>query len=117
MQGEGYSDHGLYTKWYVHSPLSRTDIGTTVRRIGYSEVRNDPVILELAKKYNATPTQVILAWHIYRETIIVPKSVNSERQKENITVRRACFTQQFNNPDPGRLFVADYARGRGLGED
>ncbi|KAF5353403.1 hypothetical protein D9756_008003 [Leucocoprinus leucothites] len=53
---------------------------------GYSEVRNDPTIVEIAKKYNVTPNQVTLAWHISRNTIIVPKSENAERQKENITL-------------------------------
>ncbi|KXN85234.1 Alcohol dehydrogenase [NADP(+)] [Leucoagaricus sp. SymC.cos] len=53
---------------------------------GYSEVRNDPTIVELAKKYNTTPNQVILAWHLSRNTTVVPKSVDAERQKENITL-------------------------------
>ncbi|TFK36518.1 reductase AKOR2 [Crucibulum laeve] len=53
---------------------------------GYAEVRGDPLIVELAKKYKSTPNQVILAWHIARDIVIVPKSVNSDRQKENITV-------------------------------
>ncbi|KAF8889010.1 NADP-dependent oxidoreductase domain-containing protein [Infundibulicybe gibba] len=53
---------------------------------GYSSVRSDPLILELAKKYGVSPTQVILAWHIARGIVIVPKSVDKERQKENINV-------------------------------
>ena len=54
---------------------------------GYSIVRDDPLIVSLAEKYKATPTQIIFAWHLSRNTIIVPKSENSQRQKENITVR------------------------------
>ncbi|TFK36517.1 reductase AKOR2 [Crucibulum laeve] len=53
---------------------------------GYSTVRSDPLILELAAKYKATPNQVILAWHMALGTVIVPKSENNERQKENITL-------------------------------
>ncbi|RDB23876.1 Glycerol 2-dehydrogenase (NADP(+)) [Hypsizygus marmoreus] len=53
---------------------------------GYDTVRNDPLILSLATKYNATPTQVILAWHIARGVVVVPKSEREERQKENITL-------------------------------
>ncbi|KAF8989691.1 NADP-dependent oxidoreductase domain-containing protein [Cyathus striatus] len=51
---------------------------------GYSVVRNDPVIGELAKKYAVTPNQVILGWHIARDTVIISKSENDQRQKENI---------------------------------
>ncbi|KAJ3507155.1 hypothetical protein NLJ89_g6466 [Agrocybe chaxingu] len=53
---------------------------------GYAIVRNDPLIVGLAEKYKVTPNQVILSWHLSRGTIVVPKSENSERQKENITV-------------------------------
>ncbi len=58
----------------------------TIRLLGYSIVRNDPLIVSIAEKYKVTPTQVILAWHISRGTIVVPKSEKPERQKENITV-------------------------------
>ncbi|KAF8999818.1 NADP-dependent oxidoreductase domain-containing protein [Cyathus striatus] len=53
---------------------------------GYSIVRNDPLLIELSKKYGCTPNQLTLAWHLTRDTIIVPKSENPERQKENINL-------------------------------
>jgi len=53
---------------------------------GYGIVRSDPLIVSLSKKYGVTPNQVTLAWHLSRDTIIVPKSENSERQKENLTI-------------------------------
>ncbi|KAJ7630001.1 reductase AKOR2 [Mycena polygramma] len=53
---------------------------------GTNLVRNDPVIVELAAKYNVTPTQIILAWHLSRNVVVIPKSTNEERQKENINL-------------------------------
>ncbi|KDR70269.1 hypothetical protein GALMADRAFT_255166 [Galerina marginata CBS 339.88] len=53
---------------------------------GYSTVRGDPLIVSLAEKYKVSPTQIIFAWHLARNTIIVPKSENNERQKENLAV-------------------------------
>lgn len=53
---------------------------------GWANVRNDLVILELAKKYKATSTQIILSWHLAREVPIVAKSADKERQKENFAV-------------------------------
>lgn len=48
--------------------------------------------MSLAEKYNVTPTQIIFAWHLSRGTVIIPKSENDQRQKENIAVRpRALF--------------------------
>ncbi|KAF9527374.1 NADP-dependent oxidoreductase domain-containing protein [Crepidotus variabilis] len=53
---------------------------------GYDKVRNDPLINELANKYNATANQITLAWHLSRNTVIVPKSSDNGRQKENINL-------------------------------
>ncbi|KIJ60933.1 hypothetical protein HYDPIDRAFT_116626 [Hydnomerulius pinastri MD-312] len=50
---------------------------------GYSTVRDDPTVAEIARKYDATPTQVILSWHVARGVVVVPKSANLDRQKEN----------------------------------
>ncbi|KAF9016047.1 reductase AKOR2 [Hymenopellis radicata] len=51
---------------------------------GRDTVRKDPKILELAAKYNLTPTQIILGWHLARGVPIIPGSKNAERQKENL---------------------------------
>ncbi|KAJ7452124.1 reductase AKOR2 [Mycena galericulata] len=53
---------------------------------GTDIVRKDPVIVELAAKYEVTPTQIILAWHLSRNVVVIPKSTNEERQKENFDV-------------------------------
>ncbi|KAG2121320.1 NADP-dependent oxidoreductase domain-containing protein [Suillus clintonianus] len=53
---------------------------------GYDAVREDPIIVALAKKYNVTPTQIVLSWHIRRETGLVAKSENPSRQEENLKV-------------------------------
>ncbi|KAI0347095.1 Aldo/keto reductase [Trametopsis cervina] len=52
---------------------------------GYPDVPQDPTIKKLAEKYNVTPTQVILGWHIARGVLIIPGSKDPEHQKENIT--------------------------------
>ncbi|KAJ8085343.1 hypothetical protein PM082_011005 [Marasmius tenuissimus] len=53
---------------------------------GHQKVRSDPTIVAMAQEYNASPNQVILAWHIARGVLPIPKSSNPERQKENITL-------------------------------
>ncbi|KAK1220578.1 hypothetical protein PQX77_016630 [Marasmius sp. AFHP31] len=53
---------------------------------GYDTVRNDPVIVELAKKYSVSSNQIIIAWHLARGMVVVPKSTNEERQKENVNL-------------------------------
>ncbi|KAI0074309.1 Aldo/keto reductase [Panus rudis PR-1116 ss-1] len=51
---------------------------------GYSNVLSDPTITSLAQKYNATPAQIVLSWHVARGVVAVPKSSNPEHQKHNL---------------------------------
>ncbi|KAI0751585.1 Aldo/keto reductase [Daedaleopsis nitida] len=53
---------------------------------GYQNVLTDPTIVELAKKYQVSPVQVVLAWHLARGVSVVPKSSNEQRQKDNINL-------------------------------
>jgi len=46
----------------------------------------DPVIVDLAKKYQKTAAQILLRWGIERGTIVIPKSTTLERLKENIGI-------------------------------
>ncbi|KAJ7843604.1 NADP-dependent oxidoreductase domain-containing protein [Mycena olivaceomarginata] len=50
---------------------------------GHATVRGDPLIIELAAKYKVSPAQIILAWHVARGVVAVPKSQDPVRQKEN----------------------------------
>ena len=54
---------------------------------GYSQVAEDPTIKKLAEKYNVSPPQISLAWHLARGTAAVPKSRNEARQRANLLVR------------------------------
>ncbi|KAK7039187.1 hypothetical protein VNI00_010092 [Paramarasmius palmivorus] len=53
---------------------------------GYDVVRSDPVIVEIAKKHGVTPHQAIIAWHLTRDTVVITKSSNEQRQKDNFNL-------------------------------
>ena len=55
---------------------------------GYAGVREDPTVIKLAEKYNVSPAQISIAWHIARGTTAVPKSTDSGRQRGNLLVRQ-----------------------------
>ena len=53
---------------------------------GDKKMLNNPLFVELGKRYNKTPAQIILRWHIQEGYIIFPKSTNPKHIKENIEI-------------------------------
>ncbi|KAF5366021.1 hypothetical protein D9758_006718 [Tetrapyrgos nigripes] len=47
--------------------------------IGKPKLTDDPTVIDIAKKLNATPAQVLIAWGAYRGYSVIPKSVQEER--------------------------------------
>ncbi|MBG6190469.1 2,5-diketo-D-gluconate reductase A [Arthrobacter sp. CAN_A212] len=43
----------------------------------------DPTLVEIAAKHDATPAQVVLAWHLALGNVVIPKSVTESRIVEN----------------------------------
>ncbi|GGJ73385.1 diketogulonate reductase-like aldo/keto reductase [Anoxybacillus voinovskiensis] len=50
------------------------------------ELLNEPVLVEIGKKYGKTPAQVILRWDLQNEVVTIPKSVTPQRIKENADI-------------------------------
>jgi len=53
---------------------------------GQTDIFTNPVIVEIAKKHGKSPAQVVLRWHLDRGVIVIPKSSNKDRQKENLSI-------------------------------
>lgn len=51
-----------------------------------AQIFDHPVIVELAKKYQKTPAQIILRWDLQHEVVTIPKSVREERIKANADI-------------------------------
>lgn len=45
---------------------------------------SEPVIVKIAAKHRKTPAQVVIRWHLDNGLIAIPKTVHSERLRENI---------------------------------
>jgi 2,5-diketo-D-gluconate reductase A len=67
-------EHGIVTEAW--SPLAAAKVG----------LLEHPVITRLARKYQKTPAQIVLRWHIDLGNVVIPKSATPSRIKENIDI-------------------------------
>ncbi len=47
------------------------------------EILKDETVLKIAEKHDATPAQIVVAWHLAIGNVVIPKSVTPERITEN----------------------------------
>jgi 2,5-diketo-D-gluconate reductase A len=69
-----HTEHGIVTESY--SPLGASG----------GELRNDPVVTEIAEAHGRSPTQVVLRWHVQHGLVAIPRSGNPGRIAENIDI-------------------------------
>lgn len=70
---------------------------------GAGNVLDEPVLADIGKKYDKSPAQVILRWHIQLGLIVIPKSVHAERIRENIDV----FDFELSDEDMQQIATLD----------
>lgn len=74
------AEHGIVTEAW--SPLASG-----------KEVLDDAVIGAIASRLGATPAQVIIAWHLARGFVVLPKSVTPSRITENFQSTEVVLTE------------------------
>ncbi|WP_372968975.1 aldo/keto reductase [Microbacterium sp.] len=97
-----HREHGILTEAW--SPLGRAQ-----------ELLDEPVIREVAAAHDISPAQVVLAWHVARETVAIPKASSREHQVSNLAAGSVVLDPAevesitaLGRAD-GRLFDADPA--------
>jgi diketogulonate reductase-like aldo/keto reductase len=99
----------------AYSPLGR--LGVTTYDV--PRLHNEEIIQNLAKKYNKSVAQILLNWALLRGTVVIPKSVTTERIKENIGAYDFALTRDdmkqidtlnknFRFVDPSKDWGYDY---------
>lgn len=76
------------------------------------ELLQDPVITEIADAHDATPAQVVIAWHLAIGNVVIPKSVTPERIVANLAAARL----ELSAEEVARIDDLDRADGR-IGPD
>nr|CAD7258539.1 unnamed protein product [Timema shepardi] len=99
----------------AYSPLGSPGMRIKMHKGDPSKIEmplTDPVVLKLAKKYNKTPSQILIRHSIQRGVVVIPKSNNPERLKQNIQV----FDFVLSPEDVYELDFLDRGeKGRGVG--
>ncbi|OAN40194.1 aldo/keto reductase [Microbacterium sp. H83] len=97
-----HREHGILTEAW--SPLGRA-----------KELLDEPVVREVAAAHGVTPAQTVLAWHVARETVAIPKASSLEHQRANLAAGEILLERAeveaitaLGRAD-GRLFGADPA--------
>lgn len=71
----------------AYSPLGSTDRPSRMKKKDEPSLLTHPAIETLAKKHEISPAQVLLAWALKRETVVIPKSVNPQRLRDNFAAQ------------------------------
>jgi diketogulonate reductase-like aldo/keto reductase len=95
-----HREHGIITEAW--SPIGRA-----------KALLEEPVIVEVAAAHDISPAQAVLAWHVARESVAIPKASSLEHQRANLAAASVLLDDAevaaitaLGRPD-GRLFDAD----------
>lgn len=95
-----HREHGILTEAW--SPLGKG-----------SALLSEPVVVEVAAAHGISAAQAVLAWHVARETVAIPKATSLEHQTANLAagsvVLDAAEVEAITalGRQDGRLFGAD----------
>jgi 2,5-diketo-D-gluconate reductase A len=95
--------HGIVTQSW--SPLG-----------GGSGVRSllaEPVIVDIAERLGRTPAQVVLRWHVQQGLVVIPKSSDPARMRQNLDL----FTFELTADDLASLATLDEGPDAGVDSD
>lgn len=76
---------------------------------GNKKLLNDKTFISLAEKYNKTPAQIILRWHLQSNHIIFPKTIKVSHLQENLNIYDFELTEEdmnlINSMDKNKSFA------------
>lgn len=69
----------------MHDFCTKNDVATVAYRpVERNEVENNVIIQAIAKKYQATPQQIALAWLVKQSVLTIPKSLKRDHIDQNL---------------------------------
>ncbi|MBT2550603.1 aldo/keto reductase [Arthrobacter sp. ISL-65] len=88
----------------LHPTFQQSELAAKSRSLGIAVEAYSPLgqgadldagaVTSIAGKYGVTPAQVVLAWHLAQGTIVIPKSANSGRMRDNLAAAGFVLTPE-----------------------
>jgi len=72
----------------AYSPLGSSDRPERMKARDEPSLLDNPVIGEIAQNHSATPAQILIAWAVARDTLVIPKSTHPGRIRQNLESAR-----------------------------
>ena len=105
--------HPLYQQKELRAFHAKHNIITEAwSPLGQGQIISHPTIKRIADKYERTPAQIILRWHMDNGIIAIPKSITPSRIQENFTI----FDFKIDDSDMAMIDEMDSKTGR-IGPD
>lgn len=86
----------------IHPTFQQRDLAARSRSLGIAVEAYSPLgqgadlgaaaVQSLAARHGATPAQIVLAWHLAQGTIVIPKSADGARMRENLGAATLALT-------------------------
>lgn len=83
--------NGIHLTGYA--PLGSADRPERLKVEDEPILLEEPAITTIAERHGITPAQLVLSWAIHRRTAVIPKSVNPDRLKQNLSAAKVSFAQ------------------------
>ena len=79
-------DNGI--SFTAFSPLGSGDRPVRFKKDDEPVLLDHPIIKDIAKKHSAKPAQILISWAVATNTVVIPKSTNPTRIKENLAASK-----------------------------
>ena len=86
----------------IHPTFAQQDLAAKSQSLGIAVEAYSPLgqgtdlgaatVKTMAARYGATPAQIVLAWHLCQGTIVIPKSADPARMRENLAAAALSLT-------------------------
>ena len=83
--------NGIHLTGYA--PLGSADRPERLKVEDEPILLEEPAITTIAERHGITPAQLVLSWAIHRQTAVIPKSVNPDRLKQNLSAAEVSLAQ------------------------